>query len=68
MELIKVNCVSGNSYIAHKVSHQRDLPKGSKIHKCGQEFENGEFGGNFTVYRKFGKRGNKTYIVFSKYF
>jgi hypothetical protein len=67
MELkeIKVNCISNDSFTAIELNHQKDLPKSASIYKCGQE-EN--FGRSFTLYRKISKRGNKMYIIFSKYF
>lgn len=68
MDFIKVNCITGNEYQAYELSHQRELPKGSNLYECGQEFNNRELGRTFTIYKKYMKKGSKMYIIFSKYF
>lgn len=67
MDFIKVSCISGNHYQAYELKHQRDLPKGSNLYECGQEFVNGNIGRTFTLYKKHMKKGNKMYIIFSKF-
>ncbi len=68
MDFIKVSCITGNDYQAYELSHQRELPKGSNLYECGQEFCNGSLGRTFTLYKKYMKKGNKMYVIFSKYF
>ena len=68
MDFIKVNCITGSEYQAYELSHQRELPKGSNLYGCGQEFNNRELGRTFTIYKKYMKKGSKIYIIFSKYF
>ena len=68
MNFIKVNCVTGTEYQAYELNHQRELPKGSILYECGQEFDNREIGRAFTIYKKYMKKGSKMYIIFSKYF
>ena len=68
MEYIKISCISGNEYSAYKLNHHSELPKNSVLHHCGNELKDGVIGKSFSVYRKYMKKGNKTYIIFSKYF
>lgn len=62
MEIIKINTLDGETWEGFKISHQRELPVNSILHKCAynEQFE------NYNIYLKFSKRGTKTYILKSK--
>ena len=65
MKEFVINTISNESFTVIELNHQRLLPKSASIYKCGQEKN---FGRSFTLYKTISKRGNKMYIIFSKYF